>query len=94
MKAYDRGFIEGLAYGRIRALTCAKPLDDKARRVRDHIDTVFPRAIEEAGQDPVGLRKRLLELWRSKLDRGAAEVVDLDGWRRAKAQRQPIHDVA
>lgn len=94
MKAYERGFIEGLEYGRIRALTCATPLDDKARRVRDHIDTVFLRAIEEAGQDPVGLRRRLLELWRPKPDRDAAEVVDLDGWRRAKATRQPFHDVA
>jgi len=73
---YERGFLAGLEFGRITALTCYGAIDAEAMRFKNYLDGVFKDAIAEGEADPEALRRRLLQAWHDR-PLPSAEIVSL-----------------
>jgi hypothetical protein len=73
---YERGFLAGLEFGRIQALTCYDAIDAEAMRFKRFLDDEFQKVIAEGEADPDALRRRLLQAWNDR-PLPSAEIVSL-----------------
>lgn len=73
---YERGFLAGLEFGRLHALTCYDAIDAEAMRFKRFLSDEFEKAIAEGEADPAALRRRLLQAWHDR-PLPSAEIVSL-----------------
>ena len=79
---YERGFLAGLEFARIKVHGSYTALDSESVRFKAWLDGVFKAAIAEGEADPDALRRRLMQAWHNR-PRTAAQIIDLADVREA-----------